>query len=80
VGTVNGSLYGEGETVVELSELEEKAWKYLVEHKTPVTAKTLAKRWIRSESNVRGALHRLEENGLADVIKIGSTKYYKFKD
>lgn len=66
--------------MVKLSELEEKAWKYLVEHKTPVTAKTLAKRWIRSESNVRGALHRLEESGLADVIKIGSTKYYKFKD
>lgn len=66
--------------MVELSELEEKVLKYLVEHKTPVTAKTLAKRWIRSESKVRGALHRLEEIGLADVIKIGSTKYYKFKD
>ena len=66
--------------MVKLSELEEKAWKYLVEHKTPVTAKALAKRWIRSESNVRAALNVLEENGLADVIKIGSTKYYKFKD
>jgi len=66
--------------MVELSGIEEKAWRYLVTHKTPVTIDQLSKRWLSSRNRVAEALSKLEQSGLADVVKIGRTKYYKFKD
>jgi predicted transcriptional regulator len=66
---------------VEMTEFEEKVWKYLISHpKTPVQAKTIAKEWIVSENRVARTLSRFVENGIADVIRIGSKKFYKVKE
>ena len=56
---------------------EQKVWEYIKEHKTPVAADTLAKRFILSKSTVSRALSLLERNELVDAIKIGSKKFYK---
>lgn len=63
-----------------LTNLQEKVLIYLKEHKTPVLAKTLAKRFIVSDSAVSSALRYLHEKQLADVIKVGNQKFYKLKD
>ncbi len=63
-----------------LTEAEEKILNYLVEHKTPVMAGTLAKRFIMSQSRVSTLLKLLHEKGLADVLQIGNNKFYKIKD
>ena len=66
---------------VEMTEFEEKVWKYLISHpKTPVQAKTIAKEWIVSENRVARTLSRFVENGIADVIRIGSKKFYRVKE
>lgn len=59
---------------------EQKIWEYLKDHKTPVAVDTLVKRFIISKSTVSRTLSMLERNGLIDVIKIGSKKYYKRRD
>lgn len=63
-----------------LTDAEEKILNYLVEHKTPVMAGTLAKRFIMSQSKVSTLLKLLHEKGLADVLQIGNNKFYKIKD
>lgn len=63
-----------------LTDLEEKIFRYLVEHKTPVLAMTLAKRFIMSKSRISTILKALHEKGLADVVQVGSQKFYKLKD
>lgn len=63
-----------------LTESEEKILTYLKEHKTPVMAGTLAKRFIMSQSKVSTLLKLLQEKGLADVFQVGSNKFYKIKD
>ena len=65
---------------VEMNATEEQIWKYLVEHKTPVLIKTLAKRYILSESRISSILKKFHDQGIADVIKIGNIKYYKVKE
>ena len=65
---------------VNLIDSEEKVFKYLVEHKTPVLAETLAKRFIMSSSRIRTILRSLHAKGLADVVQVGSQKFYKLKD
>lgn len=65
---------------MEIPEKDEPFWKYLVKHKTPVTAAKLAKYFIVSESHARKTLNFFVENGLADVLKIGTTKYYRIKE
>lgn len=65
---------------VKLSRAEERVFKYLVEHKLPVLASTLAKRFILSKSHTAAILKGLHDKGLADVIKMGSNKFYKLKD
>ena len=66
---------------VEMTEFEEKVWKYLISHpKTPVQAKTIAKEWIVSENRVARTLSRFVENGIADVVRIGSKKFYRVKE
>lgn len=59
---------------------EQKIWEYLKEHKTPVPTDTLEKRFIISKSTVKRIMAMLERNGLVDVIKIGSKKYYKRRE
>jgi Mn-dependent DtxR family transcriptional regulator len=59
---------------------DEKIWQYLTEHKTPVLASTLAKRFVVSKSHVSRILKDLEAKQAVDVIVIGSNKFYKAKE
>lgn len=59
---------------------EEKVWRYLLEHKTPVLASTLAKRFMFSQSHVGRILRDLEAKQVLDVIPIGSNKFYRVKE
>jgi hypothetical protein len=66
---------------VEMTDFEEKVWKYLLSHpKTPVQAKTIAKEWIVSENRVARTLSRFVENDIADIVRIGSKKFYRVKE
>ena len=66
---------------VEMTDFEEKVWKYLLSHpKTPVQAKTIAKEWIVSKTRVYRVLERFVESNIADVVRIGSKKFYKVKE
>jgi len=66
---------------IEMTNFEEKVWKYLLSHpKTPVQAKTIAREWIASEGKVGRTLNRFVENGIADLIRMGSKKFYKVKE
>ena len=65
---------------VTLTDSEEKIFNYLKDHKTPVLAATLSKRFIMSKSRVSTILKLLHDKGLADVIQVGSNKFYKLKD
>lgn len=60
--------------------VEEKVWMYLVEHKTPATASTIAKRFIISSSHVSKILKQLTDRNIIDVVRIGKSKFYKIKD
>lgn len=66
---------------VEMTEFEEKVWKYLLSHpKTPVQVKTIAKEWIVSKTRVYRVLEKFVESNIADVVRIGSKKFYKVKE
>jgi Fic family protein len=66
---------------VEMTDFEEKVWRYLLSHpKTPVQARTIAKAWIVSDNKVGRTLNRFVENGIADLIRIGTKKFYKVKE
>ncbi len=58
---------------------DEKIWRYLVEHKTPVLAATLAKRFMFSQSHVARILRELERAGSVEVVRVGSQKFYRVK-
>jgi len=65
---------------IEMTDFEEKVWRYLLSHpKTPVQAKTIAKAWIVSDNKVARVLHRFVENNIADIVRIGSKKFYMVK-
>jgi predicted transcriptional regulator len=63
-----------------MTSIEQKIWDYLVEHKTPVQATTLAKRFIVSKGHVGRILKELADKNVLDVVNIGRTKFYKVKD
>ena len=66
---------------VEMTDFEQGVWEYLCSHKkTPVQAKTIAKEWIVSENRVARTLNRFVENGIADLVRIGTKKFYKVKE
>ena len=66
---------------IEMTEFEEKVWKYLLSHpKTPVQAKTIAKEWIVSDTRVYRVLEKFVEVGIADLVRIGTKKFYKVKE
>lgn len=58
---------------------DEKVWRYLVEHKTPVLAATLAKRFMFSQSHVARILRELERAGTVEAVRVGKQKFYKAK-
>jgi sugar-specific transcriptional regulator TrmB len=56
-------------------------WDYLLSHpKTPVQANKIAKEWIVSKTRVYRVLEKFVENGIADVVRIGSKKFYRVKE
>ena len=63
-----------------MTSIEQKIWDYLVEHKTPVQAVTLAKRFIVSKGHVSRILKEFAAKNILDVVTIGTTKFYKVKD
>ncbi len=66
---------------VEMTEFEEKVWNYLCSHKkTPVQARTIAKAWIVNDNKVARTLNRFVESGIADLVRMGSKKFYKVKE
>ena len=66
---------------VEMTDFEEKVWKYLLSHpKTPVQARTIAKEWIVSKHKIARTLNRFVESGIADLVRMGSKKFYKVKE
>jgi hypothetical protein len=66
---------------IEMTDFEEKVWKYLISHpKTPVQAKTIAKEWIASEGKVARTLKKFVDSGIADLIRMGSKKFYRVKE
>lgn len=65
---------------VNIDPKDEKIWKYLVEHKTPVTQEKMAKYFLISKSHAGRALNFFVEKGLAEIVKIGTTKFYRVKE
>jgi Fe2+ or Zn2+ uptake regulation protein len=65
---------------VVMTPAEEKIWEYLLTHKTPVSAAKLSKYFIISQSKTSSTLKKFAEQGIADVVAIGKTKYYKVKE
>jgi len=66
---------------VEMTEFEQKVWNYLCSHKkTPVQARTIAKAWIVNDNKVARTLNRFVESGIADLVRMGSKKFYKVKE
>ena len=63
-----------------LSDTEERVLKYLASIKGSVTSKSLAKRFIISESRASTILKFLHEKGYTDIKMQGSTKLHRFKD
>jgi predicted transcriptional regulator len=64
----------------EMTRSEAAIWKYLVEHKRPVMAGTLAKRFILSQSHVTSVLKKLVDQGIADKIKVGNQNFYRIRN
>lgn len=58
---------------------EEKVLNYFAEHKTPVLATTLAKRFVVSKSHIARILKDLEAKQAVEVVSVGSNKFYKVK-
>ena len=65
---------------VVMTNTEEKIWNYLLSHKTPVSASKLSKYFIISQSKASSTLKKFADSGIADVVQIGSIKYYKVKE
>ena len=59
---------------------DEKIWKYLTEHNTPVTQDKIAKYFLISKSHASRSLNYFVEQGIAEVIKIGKMKFYRLKE
>lgn len=65
---------------VRIPEKDEKIWKYLITHKTPVTQEKMMKYFLISKSHAARSLNYFVEQGIAEVFKIGKVKFYKVKN
>ena len=65
---------------VSIDPKDEKIWNYLTTHKTPVSQEKMAKHFLISQSHASRALNFFVEQGIAEVIKIGTKKFYKVKE
>ena len=59
---------------------DEKIWNYMLTHKTPVSQEKMARYFLISKSHAGRALNFFVEQGIAEVIKIGTKKFYKVKE
>lgn len=62
-----------------LSDTEERVLEYMMSIKKPVTTKSVAKRFIMSESRASTILKFLHEKGYTDITVQGSTKLHRSK-
>ena len=60
--------------------IEEKVWDYLIERKSPVTVKQVAKHFIVSEASVSRTLCKFVKGQVVDKIRHGNVFMYKIKD
>jgi predicted transcriptional regulator len=58
---------------------DEKIFAYILERNAPTTIKQVVKALTVSETHVKRALDHFVSNGLAEVTKQGSVKFYKVK-
>ena len=65
---------------VQMTDEEERVWKYLVQRKNPTTQKQMAKYFLRSQSYVSKIVSTFVQQGILDEIKIGTQKLYKVKE
>lgn len=59
--------------------VREKVLEYLEEHKLPVQAEKIAKRYIISKSAVGAVFRELMEEGKLVLYKQGTKKFYRLK-
>ena len=65
---------------VKIDPKDEALWQYLLTHKTPVTQDRIAKHFLISKSHAGRALNYFVEQGIAEIVKIGRTKFYRVKE
>ena len=65
---------------VSIDSRDEKIWNYMLTHKTPVSQEKMARYFLISKSHAGRALNFFVEHGIAEVIKIGTKKFYKVKE
>jgi hypothetical protein len=65
---------------VSIDSRDEKIWNYMLTHKTPVSQEKMARYFLISKSHAGRALNFFVEQGIAEVIKIGTKKFYKVKE
>lgn len=65
---------------VNIEAKDEPIWNYLVTHKTPVSQEKMAKYFLISKSHAGRALNYFVDQGIAEVIKIGTKKFYRAKE
>ena len=65
---------------VSIDPKDEKIWNYMLTHKTPVTQEKMAKYFLISKSHASRALNFFVDQGIAEVVRVGQTKFYKVKE
>lgn len=65
---------------VNIDPKDEKIWEYLLTHKTPVTQDKIAKYFLISKGHASRALNFFAKQNIAEIVKIGRTKFYKVKE
>ena len=65
---------------VSIDPRDEKIWNYMLTHKTPVSQEKMARYFLISKSHAGRALNFFVEQGIAEVVKVGTKKFYRVKE
>ena len=65
---------------VSIDPRDEKIWNYMITHKTPVSQEKMARYFLISKSHAGRALNFFVEQGIAEVVKVGTKKFYRVKE
>jgi uncharacterized membrane protein len=65
---------------VSIDPKDEKVWKYMIERKVPITQEQVMKHFLISRSHVSRTLNFFVQQDIAEIIKLGSKKFYKVKE